>query len=214
MPFRYCLLLPFFICFAASAQTPQETEFFEKHVRPVFASKCAGCHNAKAKMGGLDLTSGEAFHKADATASLISKENPKESRLLRILGWEDTLKMPPTGKLDAEDLHAISEWVKAGVRGPAPAQPKLDSKPQTSFEERKKFWAFQPVKPQSPPAVKDTKWAHSPIDRFILAKLEEKGIPHGKPADKMTLAPARHIRFDGTSANRAGDQGFYRGYFA
>ena len=194
MPFRYCLLLPFFICFAASAQTPQQTEFFEKHVRPVFASKCAGCHNAKAKMGGLDLTSGEAFHKADATASLISKENPKESRLLRILGWEDTLKMPPTGKLDAEDLHAISEWVKAGGTWPGATQPKLDSKPQTSFEERKKFWAFQPVKSQSPPAVKDTKWAHSPIDRFILAKLEEKGIQHGKPADKMTLL--RRVTFD------------------
>ena len=60
-------------------------------------------------MGGLDLTSGEAFHKADATASLISKENPKESRLLRILGWEDTEQ--GNDEADREERHHVFVWL-------------------------------------------------------------------------------------------------------
>jgi hypothetical protein len=54
-------------------------------------------------MGGLDLSSGDAFNKAAEAGSLISAEKPEESRFLRVLGWEDKLKMPPSGKLPAED---------------------------------------------------------------------------------------------------------------
>ena len=50
-------------------------------------------------MGGLDLSSGDAFHKSAEAGALISAEKPEESRLLRLLGWEDNVKMPPTGKL-------------------------------------------------------------------------------------------------------------------
>ena len=99
-------------------QTAADTEFFEKRIRPVFAAKCSQCHNSKTKMGAVDLTSGEAFQQAVNEASLISASNPEDSRLLRLLGWEDKVKMPPTGKLPAEDLKAITEWVKAGAVWP------------------------------------------------------------------------------------------------
>ena len=160
----------------------------------MFASKCSGCHNAKTKMGGLDLSSGDAFHKSAEAGALISAEKPEESRLLRLLRWEDNVKMPPTGKLPAEDVQAITEWVKNGAIWPGSVAPKSDIRGNSSFEERKKFWAFQPVKPQTPPAVKSAAWLKSPIDNFVLAKLEEKGLAPAAPADKMTLL--RRVTFD------------------
>jgi hypothetical protein len=190
----YRLLSACLLSFPLLAQSGSSPEFFEKHVRPVFASKCSACHNAKTKMGGLDLSSGDAFNQAVEAGSLISAEKPEDSRLLRVLGWDDKLKMPPNGKLPAEDLQAITEWVKSGAIWPGSAAPKSGTKTNAAFEERKKFWSFQPVKPQTPPSVKNTAWVKFPIDRFVLAKLEEKGLAPAEPADKMTLL--RRVTFD------------------
>src|SRR5205814_1304380 len=55
-------------------------------------------------------------------------------------------------------------------------------------------WAWQPVRPQTPPAVKNTAWPHNPIDQFILAKLEEQNLSPAKPADRRTLI--RRLYFD------------------
>src|SRR5581483_2049751 len=52
--------------------------------------------------------------------------------------------------------------------------------------QQKAFWAFQPVKAMSPPAVKGAAWA-SPIDRFILARLEAVGVSPAPPADRRVL---------------------------
>ena len=57
----------------------------------------------------------------------------------------------------------------------------------TFTQRQREFWSFQPIKPQTSPAVKHTKWARTPIDSFVLAKLEAKGIEPAPPADKITL---------------------------
>jgi hypothetical protein len=63
------------------------------------------------------------------------------------------------------------------------------------FTQRQRdFWSFQKVKPQTPPTVKHAAWAHNPIDQFIDAKLEAKGIGPGPAADKVTLL--RRATFD------------------
>jgi hypothetical protein len=59
---------------------------------------------------------------------------------------------------------------------------------------QREFWSFQKIKDQTPPAVKDTAWAKSAIDRFILAKLESKNLRPSPPADKVTLL--RRVSFD------------------
>src|SRR5687767_8052052 len=188
------LLLFLTVLHTLSAQTPAQTEFFEKRVRPVFASKCSGCHNAKTRMGGLDLSSGEAFQSAAEAGSLLSPDKPEQSRLLRVLGWEDQLKMPPAGKLPAEELQAVAEWVKAGAVWPGVVKVAAAPKASAGIEDRKNFWSFQPVNPGPAPAVKNAAWVKSPIDRFILARLEEKGLQPAPPADKATLL--RRVTFD------------------
>src|SRR5438105_5053711 len=64
----------------------------------------------------------------------------------------------------------------------------------TFTQRQRDFWSFQKIKPQTPPAVKHTGWSHNPIDQFIAAKLEAKGIEPGRPADKVTLL--RRATFD------------------
>jgi len=64
----------------------------------------------------------------------------------------------------------------------------------TFTQRQRDFWSFQKVKPQTPPAVKNTQWVRTPIDSFILAKLEGKGLHPNPPADKVTLL--RRASFD------------------
>ena len=83
---------------AVFGQTAEQADFFEKNVRPVLATKCQMCHNAKAKTSGLDMSTGEAFFAGGASGSLINVETPEQSLMLMALSYEGTLKMPPMGK--------------------------------------------------------------------------------------------------------------------
>lgn len=183
---------------AVAAQNGEAADFFEKQVRPLLLAKCQMCHSAKAKTSGLDLSSAEGFQAGGATGPLVNKENPEASLLLKVISYEGSLKMPPMGKLKAEEIAVLTAWVKMGAPWPG-AQPtvaehKAEEKnwpakttAREFTDEEKKFWSFQPMSHPTPPSVKNEAWVKSPIDRFILAKLEAKGIAPAPPADKLTL---------------------------
>src|SRR5499433_4381320 len=181
-------------------QTAAQEEFFEKKIRPIFAANCQRCHNARSKVAGLDLTTAEAFQRGGSSGPVINKEKPEESRLLKVIGYDGEMKMPPSGKLKDQEIAALTEWVKMGAPWPGAVQTAAsESGPKNptsrSFtEEEKGFWAYQPIKEVAPPQVKDEAWAQSPIDRFILRKLEEKNLKPAPPADKLTLL--RRATFD------------------
>jgi hypothetical protein len=179
--------------------TPESAqgEFFEKKVRPIFVANCQRCHNAKSKVAGLDLTTAEAFQRGGDSGPVINKERPEESRLLKVIGYDGEMKMPPSGKLKDHEIAALTEWVKMGAPWPGGAPTVAsESSPKSpnarSFtEEEKGFWAYQPMKEIAPPGAApqaaDETWAQSPIDRFILRKLEEKNLKPAPAADKLTL---------------------------
>ena len=73
--------------------------------------------------------------------------------------------------------------VLAAVYAAAPSTPA--HKPFT--ESQKRWWAFQPVVKPALPTVKNTSWVRNPVDAFILARLEDKGLSPSPPADKITL---------------------------
>src|SRR5499427_274220 len=180
-------------------QAAAQEEFFEKKIRPIFAANCQRCHNAKSKVAGLDLMSAEAFQRGGSSGPVINREKPEESRLLKVIGYDGELKMPPSGKLKDHEIAALTEWVKVGAPWPSPVRAAASenwpkSPNDRSFtEEERGFWAYQPVgavramKEVAAPQVKDEAWAQSPIDRFILRKLEEKNLKPAPPADKLTL---------------------------
>src|SRR5215475_7768957 len=78
-----------------TSESAQE-EFFEKKIRPIFAANCQRCHNARAKVAGLDLTTAEGFQRGGDSGPVINREKPEESRLLKVIGYDGEMKMPPS----------------------------------------------------------------------------------------------------------------------
>jgi hypothetical protein len=184
---------------AVNAQTPEQTEFFEKKVRPLLAANCQGCHNSKLKTSGLDLSTSEGFFHGGPSGSLFSKDDPKSSLLLQVTSYEGKLKMPPMGKLRDEDLAVLKTWVESGAAWPGATvstAPKAGPGGRQITDEDRNFWAFRPVSNPQPPAVKNAAWAVNPIDRFVLARLEEKSLKPAPPADKLALL--RRVSYDVT----------------
>src|ERR1700722_10843122 len=102
------------IAFLTSAASTGETTgitYFETKIRPLLASKCQGCHGAASRMAGLDLSSAAGFRKGADSGPLAGGSNPKESRLLRAVGYEGAIKMPPSGKLKQDEIAALGGGV-------------------------------------------------------------------------------------------------------
>ncbi|HEU0119062.1 MAG TPA: DUF1553 domain-containing protein [Bryobacteraceae bacterium] len=147
---------------------------FETKVRPLLDAKCQSCHNAKSAMAGLDLTTAAGFRKGSGA-----------DRLLPAVGYAGKIKMPPGGKLNDAEIAALTSWIQSGA-----AWPETKAAAKTAA----KHWAFEPLRNAPPPVVKDASWPRSPIDRFLLAKLEERGLKPAPPAPRLVLL--RRAAFD------------------
>ena len=172
-----------------SAQSAEETEYFEKQVRPLIVAKCQMCHSAEIKTAELDLSSAEGFVRGGASGPLVNTDHPDQSALLKVISYDEKLKMPPMGKLSDEEIGVLKRWVESGAHWPGAENVEVvEANDTIGFTaEQKQWWAFQPVVDPVPSEVKDAAWARSPIDRFILAKLEENDLAPAPKADKSTL---------------------------
>src|SRR5262249_21228666 len=100
----------------------------------------------------------------------------------------DELKMPPESKLTDRQIADLARWIEMGAPYPAAAAGT------TARHRDPEHWAFQPPKDQALPAVQDGAWTQSPIDGFVLAKLEAAGLSPATKAEKQTLI--RRLTFD------------------
>jgi hypothetical protein len=73
------------------------------------------------------------------------------------------------------------------MAGEPPPQPDGLAPPESFSNEKRSHWAYQPVKPVEPPNVKDSRWVRNPIDRFLLATLDELGWSPAAEADRVAL---------------------------
>ncbi|MGH7870521.1 MAG: DUF1549 domain-containing protein, partial [Candidatus Dormibacteraceae bacterium] len=186
-----------FLCMAAfttfgSDLTPAQLLFFETRVRPVLADNCYKCHsqNAEKVKGGLLLDSRESLLKGGDTGPAIVPGDPERSLLIKAIRYTDPdLQMPPKDKkLDDAKIADLVAWVKMGAPDPRTGPVPL------ARDTAKTHWAWQPLSHPVVPQVKDASWPKTPIDNFILAKLEEKNLKPNPPADKRTLI--RRATFD------------------
>src|SRR6266571_4443088 len=208
----------YLLCFhlssrTVSAQQQQPSregiEFFEKKIRPVLESNCYRCHSATAKklQGGLMLDSREGMLKGGNSGyGVIIPGDPDNSLLIKAIRYNDSkLQMPPTGQLPSEQVKDFEAWVKMGAPDPRVASASSQAAWQPyDLSEARKFWSFQPVKDPPLPEVNNKAWARSPIVRFILAKLESKGLKPVGDADKRTLI--RRATFDLTGLPATPDE--------
>jgi Protein of unknown function (DUF1553)/Protein of unknown function (DUF1549)/Planctomycete cytochrome C len=173
-------------------------EFFEKKIRPVLTDNCYQCHSAQAgtPQGGLLLDSREAMRKGGVSGQpAIVPGDPDNSLLIRAIRYTDPkLQMPPGGRLTDRVIRDFEEWVRMGAPDPRGATAPNAMRQAYDFDEAKKFWSFQPVKNSQPPLVENEVWVRTPVDRFILVKLEEKKLKPVADADRRTLI--RRATFD------------------
>jgi mono/diheme cytochrome c family protein len=180
---------------AAAAASSVGEEFFETKVRPIFANICSNCHG-DAATSGLRVDSRESLLKGGSRGPALVPNDPDKSLMIQAVRQTGELKMPKGGKLTAEEVQSLTEWVKMGA--PWPQSKKIlaatGGAPYKISPQQRAFWSFQPLKTPATPSVKNTHWAKTAIDRFVLAKLESQGIPPAPPADRRTLI--RRATFD------------------
>ncbi len=178
----------------ASAPDRVGIEFFEAKVRPILVDNCYKCHSAGAEKlkGNLRVDNREGLLKGGDSGPVIVPGQPEKSLLLKAINHDPAsdLDMPPKSKLPDPVIADLTRWIRLGAPMPeekaATALTAVDH--SADYEKvRKEHWAFQPLKKPVPPTVKDIAWTKTPIDNFILAKLEDKGIKPAPPADKRTL---------------------------
>ena len=166
-------------------------EYFEKKIRPLLAEHCYACHSSSSQpvMGGLVLDQEEGFRKGGSRGSPIGTGDPESSLLIRAVTHQDEkLRMPLAGRLPDEEIALLSDWVRMGAPWGVTADPDRRA------SESEGFWAFEPPVEPSLPQVRDLDWVRSPIDRFILARLEAEGLEPAPAADRRTLI--RRATFD------------------
>ncbi len=155
-----------------------DTDFFEKQVQPVLGV-CWQCHNEQLKSGGLALDARDAVLRGGGRGEAAKPGHPDDSLLVKAVRQSGDLKMPPKGKLSADQVAVLERWVAEGLPW---VEAKASDKPRGS-----NHWAFQRPEHSTPPAAKDSAWVRNPIDNFVLAQLENKNIKPSPEADRYTL---------------------------
>ena len=181
----------------SSDDTATQVEFFEKKVRPILASNCYNCHSAtNNSMGGLRVDDRNGLIQGGGRGPAVVPGDPEKSHLIQaVRQTHDDLKMPPKKQLTDEEIAALTKWIADGAAWPEPKLPASLGKSAAEYEKlRKEHWAWQPLMQARAPQVRDDSWVRDDLDRFILARLEEKGL---RPVpDSKRLAFIRRVTFD------------------
>ena len=168
--------------------TAEQTEFFEKKIRPVLAQRCYGCHGPESKppAGGLHVDSRAGLRKGGDSGPAVVPGDPERSLLIEAISYRNPdFKMPPSGKLMDQQIADLTDWVKMGAPDPRETAAVAPAKKGINLAEGRKFWSLQPLQKLPP---------DSSIDRFLRARLAEKHLEPAAPADKRTLI--RRVTFD------------------
>jgi len=188
------LLFSLVISFPATAQqlTREQSDFFENKIRPIFVNDCYKCHSQQAPKlkGGLSLETRDGWSKGGDTGPAIVPGDPEKSLLIKAVRYTDEdLQMPPKGqKLSDAKIADLEAWVKMGA--PDPRTGSVVAANQSPRD----HWSFKPIQNPPVPVVQETNWVQTPVDAFILAKLEANGMKPNALADKRTLI--RRATFD------------------
>jgi mono/diheme cytochrome c family protein len=181
---------------ATTAISASDLQFFETKVRPVLADHCYKCHSRDADKikGGLMLDTKEGMLHGGDTGPAVAPGKPEDSLIIDAISYKDAdLQMPPKGeRLSDQEVADITEWIRRGAFDPRSLVAKGSS--QSYGGVGREHWSFLPVRKQAVPPVADAAWCKTPIDNFILARLEENGLKPNPAADKYTLI--RRATFD------------------
>jgi hypothetical protein len=190
MRHRWIWLFPLAVglCGQVRAEGPS---FFEQRIAPVLRQRCVSCHNRQKTRGGLDLTTRERLLAGGDKGPVVVAGAAVKSRLLEQVSGPMP-RMPKQGaKLTPEEIADLRTWIDAGAEWPKTiAALDGENKPRVGPD----WWALRPLVRPALPSVQTKDWVGTPLDSFILASLEARGLSPAPPADRRTLI--RRVTFD------------------
>ena len=163
---------------ARTSQTESPPVEFSRDIKPLLAEHCIRCHGPDKAEGGLNLTDrAKVVGKLESGVAGLVAGKPDESEIIRrVTSHDEAVRMPPEGKpLAAADVAKLRRWIASGA-------------------EYQTHWAYRPLKSPAAPAVKNDAWIRTPLDAFVLAKLEAKQIAPSPEAERVVLI--KRLYFD------------------
>jgi len=173
--------------------TKDESDFFEKKIRPVLVEKCYKCHSTEAKKakGQLLLDNQESTLKGGETGPAVVPNDLEQSLLIKAIRYTSKdLQMPPDGKLSSQVISDFESWVKNGAADPRTDKVKLVD----LNKETKEHWAYKPIPTVVEIPKVSSKWISNPIDNFVFSELLKTNLMPSQIADKKVLI--RRAYFD------------------
>ena len=166
----------------------QRSVLFEESVQPILDAHCISCHGPESQEGELRLDSLQGLAAGGKSGSIIIPNRPEESLMALAVRYHDeSLQMPPDGKLSEHQVQQIFDWIEQGARHPEGRISVKDSVVPFDVEKSRQFWSFVPPTKPAIPEVQFSQAVLTPIDAFVVARLEKAGLYPADVADKRTL---------------------------
>lgn len=177
VPFAAALLIG--LCSIPLSLSLQADEVdFATTIQPILAKRCYSCHGPDSQQAGLQFDKRETtlVPGESGQIAIVPGDAAKSELIKRVTSHDESDRMPPEGKpLNSTEIEALKSWIQNGA-------------------EFKKHWSFQPLTKPALPTVKHPQAARSPLDLFVLQKLDKAGMQWGEQADPATLV--RRIYLD------------------
>ncbi|HJT77801.1 MAG TPA: PSD1 and planctomycete cytochrome C domain-containing protein, partial [Gemmataceae bacterium] len=184
--------LPVALALAVPPARAESAPRFEQDVRPVLAAHCLRCHGeGKKPKAGLDLRTPAAMLRGGESGPALVPGSAEKSLFLQMIRKGE---MPPKSnpRLTAAEIDLLRRWIDAGAPGTRTTA-AVDVAAARVTEQDRQFWAFRkPVRP-AVPRVRDVGRVRTPIDTFVLARLEAKGLTFSPDADPATLVRRAYL---------------------
>jgi hypothetical protein len=169
---------------------------FVRDIKPILVEKCFSCHGAWKQKGKLRLETAALIRKGGRDGPVVVPGKPGESRLIeRVTADDEDTVMPPPGegeRLSPQQLALLRKWIEQGADGPDEPPPP----------DPREHWAFRPVRRPPVPVSREPKAGANPIDAFLEAERERRGLTPEPPADRLTLLRRVHLDLTGLPPTR------------
>jgi mono/diheme cytochrome c family protein len=193
-------VVPLVLCWPAlpAAGAQPERIDFGRDVRPILERSCWKCHGPEKQKGGVrfDRRPG-AVAAGDSGKTAIRPGRAGDSELIRrVESGNAEERMPPKAEpLSREQIKVLRAWIDQGADWPpAGGAPAGGRRGLVVTDEDRRHWSYRPLRVVAPPVPRDALWCRTPVDRFVVAALEARGIRPNAPADRRTLI--RRLFFD------------------
>ncbi len=152
-------------------------------VKPILAARCYACHGALKQKSGLRLDTVALMKKGGDGGAALVPGKIAESPLLARISSTGADRMPPPNSagepLDPTQIGLLKRWIEQGAAGPADEKPESDPRDH---------WAFKAIRRPAVPAIRHRQSdIANPIDAFIAAEYEKRGLTPQRPADRAVL---------------------------